>query len=128
MLNAVQPESFEMGSSALKQRGSMRRGMPGASRSKGYESVSFRSIDPERRPARSMSPQKDYSKLAMQASKRMKFSKDKVRTGRLICLHLRSLLQESPVAQQSVRGKPPVKSSVDQRTKTLQQKQVPLPL
>ena len=35
---------------------------------------------------------KDHSRLAMQAAKRMKSSKDKLRTGRLVCLHLKSLL------------------------------------
>lgn len=57
---------------------------------------------------------KDHSRLAMQAAKRMKSSKDKLRTGRLVCLHLRSLLTaaqfpealpQRPVATQSIENR-----------------------
>ena len=45
---------------------------------------------------------KDHSRLAMQAAKRMKSSKDKLRTGRLVCLHLRSLLTATQPAEARV--------------------------
>ena len=57
---------------------------------------------------------KDHSRLAMQAAKRMKSSKDKLRTGRLVCLHLRSLLTaaqfpealpQRPVGTQSIENR-----------------------
>ena len=57
---------------------------------------------------------KDHSRLAMQAAKRMKSSKDKRRTGRLVCLHLRSLLTaaqfpealpQRPVGTQSIENR-----------------------
>ena len=36
---------------------------------------------------------KDYSRLAMRAAKRMKSSKDKARTSQLVCFHLKALLE-----------------------------------
>jgi len=63
---------------------------------------------------------KDHSRLAMQAAKRMKSSKDKLRTGRLVCLHLRSLL----TATQSP-GSLPTRPGA---TQSIENRQYPLPI
>jgi len=63
---------------------------------------------------------KDHSRLAMQAAKRMKSSKDKLRTGRLVCLHLRSLL----TATQS-SGSLPTRPGA---TQSIENRQYPLPI
>lgn len=63
---------------------------------------------------------KDHSRLAMQAAKRMKSSKDKLRTGRLVCLHLRSLL----AATQSTGPQ----SDPAGTTQSIENRQYPLPM
>lgn len=63
---------------------------------------------------------KDHSRLAMQAAKRMKSSKDKLRTGRLVCLHLRSLL----AATQSTGSQ----SDQGRTTQSIENRQYPLPM
>lgn len=75
-----------------------------------------------RRPGRSCvaANDKDHSRLAMQAAKRMKSSKDKLRTGRLVCLHLRSLL----TAAQS-QDALPYRSDA---TLAIENRQYPLPM
>ena len=63
---------------------------------------------------------KDHSRLAMQAAKRMKSSKDKLRTGRLVCLHLRSLLTAAQFPE-----------ALPQRTvgtQSIENRQYPLPM
>jgi hypothetical protein len=128
VLNAVQPGSLELGSKSKIQKFPKRRNGHNIDRSKAFDRVCLSSTEVDRPINRAGSAQKDYSKLAMQASKRMKFSKDKVRTGRLICLHLRSLLQQNPVDRLSVEDTEPLQTSVSQRMDVLEQRQVPLPL
>jgi len=50
----------------------------------------------------------DHSKMAMQAAKRMRRSKQKQKTGRVVCHHLRMMLvTDQPVARSSLPGSLP---------------------
>ena len=50
----------------------------------------------------------DHSELAMQAAKRMRRSKQKQKTGRVVCHHLRMMLvTDRPVARSSLPGSSP---------------------
>ena len=63
---------------------------------------------------------KDHSRLAMQAAKRMKSSKDKLRTGRLVCLHLKSLLASTQY--------PDTMPHLAGATPSVENRQYPLPM
>ncbi|MCH7743037.1 MAG: hypothetical protein IIB71_10310 [Proteobacteria bacterium] len=50
----------------------------------------------------------DHSKMAMQAAKHMRRSKQKQKTGRVVCHHLRMMLvTELPVARSFLSGRSP---------------------
>ena len=126
VLNVVQPGSLDVRSRSTYHKFSRRGSRYSDDRTKAFDRVGYGATELGRPVNREPRAQKDYSKLAMQASKRMKFSKDKVRTGRLICLHLRCLLQEKPVARPSVTA--PSQANIPHRMDLIEQRQVPLPL
>ncbi len=50
----------------------------------------------------------DHSRMAMQAAKRMRRSKQKQKTGRVVCHHLRMMLvTDQPVPRSFLSGNPP---------------------
>ena len=116
----IESQSFAARQGRIHRRATVKRKTSTTASNFSSNTLSIMALPP--RPVKPcvITNDKDHSRLAMQAAKRMKSSKDKLRTGRLVCLHLKSLLAatQSPHAIPHLAGATP---SVENR-------QYPLPM
>ena len=113
-----QPSAIAQGQICARARSKSSFGKRSGSRLS--STVSMLALSSEPAKPQVVANDKDHSRLAMQAAKRMKSSKDKLRTGRLVCLHLRSLLTATQPAE--------ARSHRQRTTQSIENRQYPLPM